>query len=74
MHGSEKERQHGFKDGAIDFTAGSLGQFILQQSMTSNDQILLITMKKYTHSFICVCTHGFMIVNEVYQVSLTFKK
>ncbi|KAG5684872.1 hypothetical protein PVAND_014082 [Polypedilum vanderplanki] len=25
MHGSGSEKAHGFKDGAIDFTAGSLG-------------------------------------------------
>lgn len=27
MHGADKESQHGFKDGVIDFTAGSLGQY-----------------------------------------------
>ena len=43
MHGSEKEKQHGFKDGAIDFTAGSLGQYFATR-MTSNDQILLLLL------------------------------
>lgn len=32
MHGSEKEKQHGFKNGAIDFTAGSLGQYICNET------------------------------------------
>lgn len=26
MHGGGNEKTHGFKDGAIDFTAGSLGK------------------------------------------------
>ena len=58
MHGSEKEKQHGFKDGAIDFTAGSLGQYFATR-MTSNDQILLLLLIAWMKIFmvLCICVH-----------------